>query len=56
MTIEDRLDKIECMLTVLVDRQQVREWYTTQDPQWVLSHEELDRYRRNGLLPVRRPA
>jgi hypothetical protein len=89
MTIEERLDKIECMLTVLVDRQQVREWYTTQEfaqavgkaeftireycrlgrlraqkrksgrgayPQWVLSHDELDRYRRNGLLPVRRPA
>ena len=89
MNVEERLDKIEAMLFVLVERQQVREWYTTQEfartvgkaeftvreycrlgrlraekrqsgrgayPQWVLSHEELDRYRRNGLLPIRRPA
>lgn len=89
MTIEDRLDKIESMLTVLVERQQVREWYTTHDfaqavgkaeftireycrlgrlraekrqsgrgsyPQWVLSHAELERYRKHGLLPSQRPA
>ena len=89
MTIEERLDKIEVMLTVLVERQQVREWYTTQEfaktagkaeftireycrlgrlraekrqsgrgayPQWVLSQAELDRYRRNGLLPIPRIA
>jgi hypothetical protein len=24
-------------------------------PQWVLSHAELERYRRNGLLPIQRP-
>jgi hypothetical protein len=24
--------------------------------QWVLSYAELERYRRHGLLPVRRPA
>jgi hypothetical protein len=86
MTIEERLGKIESMLNVLVERQQVRNWYTTHEfartvgkaeftireycrlgrlraekrqsgrgayPQWVLSHEELDRYRRNGLLPIR---
>jgi hypothetical protein len=85
MTVEERLEKIESMLVVLVERQQVREWYTTQEfglavskseftirehcrlgrlraekrqsgrgayPQWVLSHAELERYRRNGLLPV----
>ena len=89
MTIEERLDKIEGMLTVLVERQQVREWYTTQDfgqavgkaeftireycrlgrlraekrqsgrgayPQWVLSHAELERYRKHGLLPSQRRA
>ncbi|MGO9112508.1 MAG: hypothetical protein ACLP9L_25035 [Thermoguttaceae bacterium] len=89
MTVEERLEKIESMLTVLVERQQVREWYTTQEfaqaagkaeftireycrlgrlraekrqsgrgayPQWVLSHAELERYRREGLLPDRRPA
>jgi hypothetical protein len=89
MTMEERLEKIECMLLVLVERQTVREWYTTHEfakavgkaeftireycrlgrlraekrqsgrgayPQWVLSHAELERYRRNGLLPIQRPA
>jgi hypothetical protein len=89
MNIEEKLDRIEALLVVLIERQQVREWYTTQEfakavgkaeftireycrlgrlrsekrlsgrgayPQWVLSHAELERYRRNGLLPIRRPA
>jgi hypothetical protein len=84
MTIEERLEKIESMLAALVERQQVREWYTTQEfaravgkaeftireycrlgrlraekrqsgkgayLQWVLSHAELGRYRKHGLLP-----
>jgi hypothetical protein len=87
--IEERLEKIEAMLVVLVQRQQVREWYTTQEfgqsvgkaeftireycrlgrlraekrqsgrgayPQWVISHAELERYRRNGLLTIERSA
>jgi len=86
MTLEQRLEKIEGMLVVLVERQTVREWYTTHEfaeaigkaeftvreycrlgrlrgekrqsgrgayPQWVLSHAELERYRRNGLLPLK---
>jgi hypothetical protein len=89
MTLEERLEKIEAMLAVLVERQTVREWYTTHEfaktvgkaeftireycrlgrlraekrqsgrgayPQWVLSHGELERYRRNGLLIIQRPA
>ena len=89
MTLDERLEKIETMLAVLVDRQTVREWYTTHEfakavgkaeftireycrlgrlraekrqsgrgayPQWVLSQAELDRYRRNGLLPIPRIA
>ena len=28
MTVEERLQKIEVMLAVLVERQQVREWYS----------------------------
>jgi len=89
MTLEERLDKIEAMLVVLVERQQVREWYTTEEfaravgkaeftvreycrggrlnaekrqsgrgayPQWVISHAELERYRRNGLMPLQKPA
>jgi hypothetical protein len=89
MTLEERLENIEAMLFLLVERQTMREWYTTREfakaggkaeftireycrlgrlraekrqsgrgayPQWVLSHAELERYRRNGLLPIRRPA
>jgi hypothetical protein len=89
MTIDERLDKIEGMLTVLVERQQVREWYTTQEfgqavgkaeftvrewcrlgrlkaekrmsgrgahTAWVISHAEVLRYQREGLLPDRRSA
>ena len=89
MSVEERLEKIEAMLVVLVERQQVREWYTTEEfadaigkaeftireycrlgrlkaekrqsgrgayPQWVLSHAELERYQREGLLPSQRPA
>jgi hypothetical protein len=86
MSVEERLERLETLLTLLVERQQVREWYTTAEfaqaiggkaeftireycrlgrlkaekrqsgrgahPQWVLSHAELERYRRNGLLTV----
>ena len=89
MTLEERLEKIEAMLVVLVERQAVREWYTTEQvaqllgkaeftvrewcrlgrlkaekrmsgrgayPAWIVSHAELLRYQREGLLPFRRPA
>jgi hypothetical protein len=85
MTIDEKLEKIEAMLLILVARQNVREWHTTQEfaesvgkaeftireycrlgrlnaekrgsgrgaySQWVLSHSELERYRRHGLLPL----
>jgi hypothetical protein len=29
MTLEERLEKIEAMLVVLVERQALRDWYTT---------------------------
>ena len=89
MTIEERLESIENLLLALVERQQVREWYTTEQvaqllgkaeftvrewcrlgrlraekrasgrgayPAWVISHAELLRYQREGLLSFRRPA
>jgi hypothetical protein len=31
MTVEERLDKIEKLLLVLVERQQVREWYSVEE-------------------------
>jgi hypothetical protein len=85
MTIEQRLQKIEALLIVLVEGQQTQEWYTTREfallvvkaeftirqycrlgrlraekrqsgrgahPAWVISHAELERYRRHGLLPA----
>ena len=84
MTLEERLEKIEALLLVLVDRQQVREFYEIEEfarlagrepftcrewarrgriravkklsgrgahAGWVVSHDELLRYRREGLLP-----
>jgi Helix-turn-helix domain len=83
MSIEERLEKIEAMLTVLVERQQTREWYSVEEfarivgrseftcrewcrhgriqaekkesgrgahASWVISHAELLRYQREGLL------
>jgi hypothetical protein len=85
VTIDERLQKIEALLVVLIEGQQVQDWYTTREfarlvgkaeftirqycrqgrlrtekrqngrgahPAWVISHTELERYRRHGLLPV----
>jgi excisionase family DNA binding protein len=82
--IDARLDKIETLLAALVERQQVKEWYTTTEaarllgkaeftvrewarlgriraekrvsgrgafPAWVISHDEILRYQREGLIP-----
>ena len=89
MTVQEQLDRIEKLLHVLVERQQVREWYTTSEVarllgkaeytvrqwcntgrinaakkasgrgahrSWTISHNELGRIQRDGLLPVQRPA
>ena len=88
MTLEERLEKIEAMLVVLVQRQTVKAFYEIEEfarlvgrepftcrewarhsrilaekklsgrgayARWVVSHTELLRYQREGLLPVRKP-
>ena len=83
MTVEERLEKIEDMLAVLIQRQTVKDFYEVEEfsrlvgkscltcrewcrlgrirarkkdsgrgahTAWAISHEELQRYRREGLL------
>jgi hypothetical protein len=83
-----RLDRIEATLAALVERQAVKDWYSTEEvarllgkaeftvrewcrlgrvraekkgsgrgkyQAWVLSHQELLRVQREGLLPLSRP-
>ena len=93
MSLEDitvlveRLDRIEAAVSMIAQRQTLREWYATDEfarlvgkaeftvrewcrlgrvkaekkgsgrgkyQSWVVSHDELLRYRREGLLPIRR--
>jgi Helix-turn-helix domain len=83
-----RLDRIEAALSMLIQRQAVKDWYTTEEvakilgnrseftvrewcrlarvhaqkkgsgrgkhQSWVISHEELLRIQREGLLPFKR--
>lgn len=41
MTVEERLQKIEVMLAVLVERQQVRDWYSTEQVAQALGKAEF---------------
>jgi hypothetical protein len=83
MALNERLDRIEGLLTALVERQTVKDWYTTEEfarlvgkaeftvrewcrlgrvhakkrqsgrgafAAWVISHEELLRYHKEGIL------
>jgi hypothetical protein len=88
-SIEERLDRIESLLTCLVERETVKDWYTTDEfarrvgkaeftvrewcrlgrvhaekrrsgrgafPARVISHQELLRFQREGLLATRQRA
>lgn len=85
-TLEQRLERIEGMLAVLVSRQHQQSWYSVEEfskqvgrsaftcrewcrhgrieatkkasgrgahASWAISHAELERYRREGLRPVK---
>lgn len=85
-TVLSRLDRIEATLQCLVERQQLKDWYSTEEVakalskseytvrewcrlgriraekkgsgrgryrSWVISHEELQRVQKEGLLPGR---
>jgi hypothetical protein len=86
-SLVERLDRIEAALSALLERETVKDWYTTEEfarlvgkaeftvrewcrlgrvnaekrasgrgkfCSWVISHDELLRYRRDGLLPLTR--
>ena len=83
--LEQELSEIKSLLRSLVEREAIKDWYSTDEfakqvgkaeftvrewarlgrihaskrqsgrgahPAWVMSHEELQRYRREGLLPI----
>ncbi|WP_240911044.1 hypothetical protein [Paludisphaera soli] len=89
MTGDERLERIEQKLDMILQRETIKDWYSTGEfgrligkaeftvrehcrlgrleaqkrrsgrgahPAWVLSHQELLRYRREGLLPSPRSA
>jgi hypothetical protein len=89
VTVEQRLERIEAMLALLVDGRQAREWYSVEEfarivgraaftcrqwcrlgriharkkdsgrgahASWVISHAELLRFQRDGLLRPHRAA
>ncbi|TWU44912.1 hypothetical protein Q31b_00830 [Novipirellula aureliae] len=83
--LSTRLDRIEILLSTLIEQEQAKEYYTTAEvakmlqraeftvrewcrlrrvlaekracgrgraKEWIISHEELDRIRNEGLLPI----
>jgi hypothetical protein len=89
IVILKELQELKAMLVVLVERQQVKEWYSVEEfarivgraeftcrewcrlgriraekrlsgrgayPSWVISHAEMLRYQREGLVPLGKPS
>jgi transposase len=41
MTIEERLERIECMLAALVERQPVKDWYSVEELARIVGRSEF---------------
>ena len=57
MTLEERLDKIESMLAVLVDRQPDREWYSVEEFARIVGRSEFtcrEWCRRGRILAAKK--
>jgi hypothetical protein len=56
VTLEERLQKIEGMLLVLVERQQVKEWYSTTEVAGLLGKAEytVREYCRMGRIRAKK--
>ena len=52
MTLDERLEKIESILLVLVERQQVREWYSVEEFARIVGRAEFTcrEYCRHGRI------
>jgi hypothetical protein len=86
-TLAERLDRVEGLLTTLLEQRTIKDWYTTAEvaeivgkaeftvrewcrlgrlqaqkrrsgrgafPAWVIAQQELLRFQREGLLPIRK--
>jgi excisionase family DNA binding protein len=52
MTIEERLDRIEAMLASLVERERIKDWYTTAEVGKILGMSDytVREWARNGRI------
>jgi len=56
MTVEQRLERIESILVVLVERQQVREWYSVEEFSRIVGRAEFTvrEWCRHGRIKAER--
>ena len=88
ITMDQRLERIETMVAAILNKQKVKDWYSTEEfaglvgkaeftvrewcrngrihgekqcsgrgasQAWVISHAEIQRYQKEGLLPLKNP-